>query len=197
MQAAQQPVPADAPLAATFFAMSTAISKLRERYKPERIKVLFIAESPPKSAHDKVRFFYNPDQELWDHMYRAVMKVVFPEFVHRQGEKELWLRKFQSLGFYLIDATDRPVNHLSPTERRRELTAAVEGKLVEIKSLITPDTPIILVKKNIFSAFSVPLLQAGYNVIHGSFLPFPSHGHQARFIKACRNCLRKRRSGSA
>jgi hypothetical protein len=55
-----------------------------------------------------VRFFYNPDQELWDHVYRAVMKVVFPEFEHRHGEKDLWLRKFKELGFYLIDATDPP-----------------------------------------------------------------------------------------
>jgi hypothetical protein len=91
----------------------------------------------------------------------------------------------------------RPGNHLSPAERRRELNAGVEGKVAEIKSLVTPETLIVLVKKNIFSAFSLPLRESGYNVIHESFLPSPSHGHQARFIKACRNCLRKARRGSA
>jgi hypothetical protein len=71
------------------------------------------------------------------------------------------------------------------------INAATARKLAEIKRLVSRSTPIILVKKNIFSAFSRPLRDAGYNVIHKSFLPFPSHGHQARFVRACRNCLRR------
>lgn len=169
--------------------MHTTISRLRERYKPARIKVLFVAESPPESSDDKARFFYNPSQERWDYMYRAVMQAVFPEFEYRPGEKDNWLRKFQEQGYYLIDATDRPVNHLSSAERRCELNAAVEGKLSEIRGLVASSTPIILIKKNIFAAFRQPLRDACYNVIHESFLPFPSHGHQARFVAACRNCL--------
>lgn len=122
-------------------------------------------------------------------MYRAVMSAVFPEFEFRPGEKDKWLRKFQEHGYYLIDATDRPVNRLSSAERRSELKAALEGKLSEIRMLAPPGTPIVLVKKNIFAVFNRPLRAAGYNVIHESFLPFPSHGHQARFVEAYRNCL--------
>jgi hypothetical protein len=150
-----------------------------------------VAESPPQSGDDEERFFYNPRQERWDHMYRAVMTAVFPEFEYRPGEKENWLRKFQEHGYYLIDATDRPVNRLSPAERRRELAAAVQGKLSEIRRLVAPSTPIILVKKNIFEVFHQPLRDADYNVIHRYFLPFPSHGHQARFVESCRTCLRE------
>jgi len=171
--------------------MSTTITRLRQRYRPERIKVLFVAESPPESSDEEVRFFYNPRQERWDHMYRAVMQAVFPEFEYRPGEKDNWLRRFQERGYYLIDATDRPVNHLSPAERRRELGLAVDGKLSEIRGLVAPSTPIVLVKKAIFAAFHRPLREAGYNVIHESFLPFPSHGHQARFVETCRTCLRE------
>lgn len=100
-----------------------------------------------------------------------------------------WLRTFQEHGYYLIDATDRPVNRLSPAELRSELKAALEGKLSEIRMLAPPGTPIVLVKKNIVAVFNRPLRAAGYNVIHESYLPFPSHGHQARFVEACRNCL--------
>jgi len=170
--------------------MSLTISKLRQAYQPERVTVLFVAESPPASNEDEVRFFYNPVQERWDHMYRAVMTAVFPEFVYRPGEKDRWLRQFQLAGCYMIDATDRPVNHLPSAERRRELNAAVERRVLEIRNLVSRDTPIVLVKKNIFAAFNQPLRAAGYNVIHEKFLPFPSHGHQARFIEGCRECLR-------
>ena len=75
--------------------------------------------------------------------------------------------------------------------RRRELADAVDSKLSEIRGLVAPSTPILLVKKAIFAAFHQPLREAGYNVIHESFLPFPSHGHQARFVEACRTCLRE------
>ncbi|HEX5273233.1 MAG TPA: hypothetical protein VFW33_22205 [Gemmataceae bacterium] len=170
--------------------MNTTISRLREYYRPERVTVLFVAESPPEQKDDEVRFFYNPEEERWDHLYRAVLKAVFPEeFEYRPREKEKWLREFQGHGYYLIDATDRPVNRLSSAERRRVLNAAVGGKLAEIRMLVAPGTPIVLVKKNIFAAFNGPLRDAGYNVIHETFLPFPSHGHQARFVEACRQCL--------
>jgi hypothetical protein len=52
------------------------ISALRKQYRPEKIEVLIVAESPPDSADEEVRFFYNPRQERWDHMYRSVMKAV-------------------------------------------------------------------------------------------------------------------------
>jgi len=171
--------------------MRSVISRLRERYKPETIEVLFVAESPPASSDDEVRFFYNPKDERWDHMYRAVMKAVFPEFEYYPREKDNWLRKFQEHGYYLIDATDRPVNRLSSAERRCVLDAAVKPKLSEIKRLVSSRTPIILLKRSVFSAFNRPLRDAGYSVIHESFLPFPSHGHQKEFVKKCRDCLRK------
>lgn len=173
--------------------MKTTISRLRQRYRPKKINVLFVAESPPESSDAEVRFFYNPEQERWDHMFRAVMRAVFLDFEYRPNQKDKWLRKFQEHGYYLIDATDRPVNRLSSAKRRRELKREMKAKLAEIKLLVAPNTPIILVKKNIFSAFNRPLRDAGYNVIHESFLPFPSHGHQARFVEECRDCLHEAR----
>lgn len=173
------------------------IDQLRERYKPEKVKMLFVAESPPKSppgaSESEIRFFYNPKQERWDNLYRSVMKSVFPEFEFQKGEKDKWLTMFKGRGYFLIDATDRPVNHLQRAERRQELEAVLEAKLSEIKSLISPATPIILVKKNIFQAFKEPLRKLGYNVIHKEFLPFPSQGHQHRFIELCSDCIRRAR----
>jgi hypothetical protein len=172
--------------------MSEDISCLRRKYRPERITVLFVAESPPESSDDQLRFFYNSREERWDYLYRAVMKALFPEeFEYHSGEKEKWLRRFQEAGCYLIDATDRPVNRPSPAERRRALELAVEPTLNKIRRLVSPATPIVLVKKNVFYAFNRPLRDAGYNVIHESFLPFPSHGWQGEFLRRCRACLRK------
>lgn len=177
--------------------MNKRISRLRKKYKPKKVKVLFVAESPPVSEDDEVRFFYNPEQERWDYMYRAVMEAVFSDFQYCPGEKDKWLRKFRKHGYYMIDATDKPVNRSSAAERRQILKDSVKSKLSEIRKLVTKKTPIVLIKRNVFEAFSEPLRDKGYNVIHEEFLPFPSHGHQARFIKACRNCLAKNKRSSS
>ncbi len=97
-----------------------------------------MAESPPESNDDEVRFFYNPRQERYDYMYRSVMKAVFPEFEYRPGEKESWLRRFQKADYYMIDATDRPVNRLSSAERRKELNRSLEGKVADQKPPPSP-----------------------------------------------------------
>ena len=176
--------------------MSTIISQLRSHFKPDTVKVLFLAESPPESNDDEVRFFYNPRQERWDHMYRSVMKAVFPDFEYRPGQKDQWLSKFMQYGYYLIDAIDFPINRLLSDERRRLLNVSIKGKLSEIATLVTQDTPIVLVKRNVFLAFNDPLRKAGYNVIHESFLPFPAYGHQEEFIAACAGCLRNLQRGN-
>ncbi len=169
--------------------MSITIKQLRENYKPRPVKVLIVAESPPDSNNQEIRFFYNPNQERWDHLFRSIMKVVFPDFVFRAGEKECWLQKFKSAGYYLIDATDQPINKLTQAQRRRIVAASLSDKLLEIKSLVKKKTPIILVKKGVFKLFNARLRNAGYNVIHDTFLPFPAYGQQVKFIKKCAKCL--------
>lgn len=171
--------------------MRKRISILREWYRPHKIQVLLVAESPPASSDEEVRFFYNPRQESHDYMYRSVMEAVFPDFIYREGEKESWLQRFRDAGYYMVDATDRPINHLSKAEKRDELNRSLEAALTQIKKLILPSTPIVLIKKNIFEIFNGPLRKAKFNVIHDSFLPFPSHGWQARFINECGACLRR------
>ena len=162
---------------------------MRERYQPERIRLLFVAESPPAPTADEVRFFYNAELERWDHMYRAVMQAVFPSFEYRPGEKDKWLRRFKANGYYVIDAIDEPVNHLPRKHRDALLLAAVEPRVREIEKLVSRRTPIVLVKKNIFSLFKPRLCEEGFRVIHDAFLPFPSHGHQSEFIAGLRKCL--------
>jgi len=164
---------------------------MRKKYKPATVKVLFVAESPPFSSDD--RFFYNRDQESRDYLYRSVMEAVFPNFKFKEngrGRKDEWLRKFMEHGYYMIDATDSPVNQLTPAKRRSMIEGSVATKLSEIAALVCKNTPILLVKKNVFEAFKEPLRCAGFNVINTSFLPFPSHGHQDRFIKDCRSYLK-------
>jgi hypothetical protein len=168
------------------------VSELREKYKPEQeIKYLLVAESPPDCDGKELRFFYNPDNEKYDFMFRTIMSVVFPEFEaeYRKGMKHSYLEKFCHAGFYMIDATDESVNKLKGKQRLQAILRDLESKLVEIESLILKDTPIFLITKSVFSLFYSRLIQMGYNLAHHELLPFPGQGHQPKFRKDFRRYL--------
>lgn len=157
-------------------------SDLRQRYKPEKIKCLLIAESPPFSG-DEMRFFYNPDVSRKDYLLRETMKVLFPDFKDNYNGKNKgeYLEKFKEKGFYLIDSINFPVNDRSDALRNKALKEQVPLKLKEIENLIDKDTPIILIKKNIHDIYYDELSSKGYNVLNEKALPFPCAGQQGNF----------------
>ena len=166
---------------------------LRESFKPKKITCLLIAESPPASKGEEKRFFYNPNCEKIDYLFKAIMQVLFPEFnPNEKGKKLFYLKKFQEKGFYLIDAVDYPINDRKIAERNKVIQKNLNSKIQEIKSLIKKDTPIILIKANIFELFYQKLIDEGFtNICNQEAIPFPSHGRQKEFQTKFKQCLEK------
>jgi hypothetical protein len=79
---------------------------LRAEFRPQRIKVLFIGESRPVNG----TFFYLGDSRLARYTREAMGD--------ERGSLYTFLKRFQSLGCYLLDLCSEPVNGLAPTERR-------------------------------------------------------------------------------
>ena len=108
---------------------------LRAGYRPQRVRMLFVGESPPASG----RFFYNRDSGL----YRALR-----DAFHLADESigdENFLAVFQQAGCYLIDACRQPVDRLEPSARR---TACLAGEALlssDIRGL-QPETIVTLVR---------------------------------------------------
>ena len=165
--------------------------ELRGIYEPREIKCLLIAESPPRSE-DK-RFFYNPDQEKYDFLFKSVMEAIFPNFTnnYRKGQKHKYLQRFKERGFYLIDAIDIPINDRSQRERNKIIRENLKNKIKGIGELISKDTPIILIKKNVFEIFYPELKERGFNFVCSEYIPFPSFGHQQKFKEKFKLCLER------
>jgi len=102
--------------------MQAERERLRRRYCPERIRMLFIGESPPASG----RFFYRQDSGL----YRAIrdaFRMVDPSITD-----DTFLEIFQNSGCYLIDACTDPVDQLDARSRR---TACLAGELALTRNI--------------------------------------------------------------
>jgi len=144
------------------------IEDLRKKYRPEKIRVLFVAESPPKpSDTQKTRFFYNKNTVLYYATFIAFHKV------YGIREKE-FLTIFQKLGCYLYDLlpVGQKWNNVGKNERNRAL-----DKLSKFTEENKPELIIVTLKR---VADSVEKKLKNYNV---KTLYFPTQKYFDKHVK--------------
>jgi hypothetical protein len=144
---------------------------LRRRFRPARLRLLFIGESPPASG----RFFYRGDSGL----YRA-MRDAF-RAIDASITDTNFLSIFQASGCYLIDLCPTPVDHLDAKSRRAACLAS-EALLSRTISRLQP-TAIATVVRSIEDNVARAASRADWDgvFIH---LPYPGRwsGHRAVFV---------------
>jgi hypothetical protein len=138
------------------------------KYKPDRVKLLLIAEAPP-SAVD--RYFYFPDVVGHDSLFRYVARTILGIEPTRTNKEEL-LGNLRDSGVFLIDVC------LDPIGDKSELLACVPD-LVRRAAAQSPDY-VILIKATVYDAAFQPLTDAGLPVVDER-IPFPGYGQQLRF----------------
>jgi len=120
--------------------------RLRQSYRPERVGLLFIGESPPASG----RFFYRGDSGL----YRALREAF--QAVDPSIADATFLRTFQSSGHYLVDLCAEPVDRLDAKSRRAECRRGEESLAKAIEQLRPASIATVVrsIERNVLSAIS-------------------------------------------
>jgi hypothetical protein len=162
---------------------------LRQQYKPAKIKVLMIAESPPPAADTpSSRHFYRSDKiRRDDRLFANTIKALYGEATELkeadlETKKEQWLRRFQADGWYMIEALEHSLPHHITKDERQELIEQQLPHLIErVKHLAAPGTKIILVKSNVFVVAAEPLRTAGFEVLNQELLDYPGRFNQSAF----------------
>jgi hypothetical protein len=141
-----------------------------------------VAEAPPNDIN---RFFYYTNVKDHDHLFLAIMEVLYPlekQAYLKSGRsaklKDNLLRRFQADGFFLLDVLDVPIRHSS-----QQLKDAVPNLIARLKEVVALDlsTPIILIKASVYEVAYLTLKREGFNVINARSIPFPSSGQQGNF----------------
>lgn len=154
-------------------------AKARNKFKPSRIRVLLIAESPPCNLG---RHFYFEDVKVQDSLFLEIMGILYPEqkqqYLSSGRETELkteLLETFKEDGYWLIDLSEIPGRlYDGPLED------FLPSLLTRLEKNIDKSTPVILIKANVFDICYGPLLANGYKV-SPERLPFPGSGQQRVF----------------
>jgi hypothetical protein len=165
------------------------IQTAREKYKPETIRCLFIAEAPP----DKIdRFFYYSNVKTADYLFLGITEILYPELKkeyldrRRPAElKEKILKKFCSDGYYLMDVLDIPLSL-----HRGYLSTASSDLIKRVKEVTDKNTPIVLIKVTTYDAVFENLRNTGFRRIAPIRIPFPGQGQQKIFSEKFRGALK-------
>jgi len=164
-------------------------ARARNKYRPTKVNVLFIAESPPSSGG----YFYAEKTIGKDHLLRETMKALKLWPVDRpmmKGcDKRPMLKQFRSLGFFLIDTCELPVDKMPPRQRRLSTIQGASTLPNRVKEL--DPGRILIVKKTVFNPARHALSIAGFEdrILNKRSLPFPSHGNQRRFRRMLRRLV--------
>src|SRR5438552_17847745 len=91
----------------------------RERYRPSKIDVLWVAESPPVGGG----YFYFETTSSHNHLFRDTMKALYwwpeTETMHAGTNKIPYLKKFHNHGYFLIDSSEKPLNDIKKDRQRK------------------------------------------------------------------------------
>jgi hypothetical protein len=149
--------------------------RMRRKYIPEEIRLIFILESPPASG----KYFYDTDGEVSEPLFKAMMRLLELS----PSTKKEGLIRFAEFGFLIVDSIYKPVNQLSGRERDEAILSNLSNL---IKDLLTfgsrSNLRLFLVKSNICRLLESPLIEDGFKIVnYQKCAPFPSNGHQNCF----------------
>ena len=151
-----------------------------DQYRPKRIKILFIQESPPYAAD---RHFYFTGIRMHDMLWVALTRFLYAEdfgdAADERARKEVWLKRFCADGYFTIDAVRESIAKQDGDERAAMIAARAPAAIAEVRALAPQQ--IVLVKKSVFEGFHQPFRDAGLPVVNDVAVPFPGRGQEGRF----------------
>lgn len=162
---------------------------VRQKYKPQQVKTLLIAESPPPAPNvqSSRQFYYTDRIRTDDRLFTNTIRALYPETTELkeaelEAQKEVWLRRFQQDGWYMIEALEESQVHEVTKKQRKERIRATLPRLLErVGKLATPETGIILIKSNVFEEAAEPLRRAGFRVLNTELVDYPGHYNQRAY----------------
>jgi hypothetical protein len=157
-----------------------ARERLRRRYRPAHVHLLFVGEAPPASG----RFFYQADSGL----YRAIQGAFVAALPDLREDD--FLESFRTLNCYLVDLCERPVDRLN-TVQRKQAHAEGEISLSRIVRQLQPGIIVTVVRSIVANVIRAQQLSnwMGDHLV----LPYPGRWkhHRAAFDELLIPVLRK------
>jgi len=164
-----------------------AFENLRLQYRPEKIRVLFVAESRPIGG----TFFYAGNSHLVRYTAEAFRKA----YGGNATTMADFLDGFKAAGCYLEDLCPEPVNHIKAHALRRAEWKRSVGYLSRRMESASPSA-IIPIHKGSEPYVIQAAQEAGFLDRLKPAIPFPSMGNHPRYIAELSRIIHELREAS-
>ena len=159
------------------------VYEAREKYRPEYIKLMFIAESPPCSDD---RFFYFEDVKTGDSLFLYIIRAVFPdleawETKQIRAKKEELLYRFRDAGYFLEDSVPVSIPKGTKNKEKEKIVLSNQADLMNRIEPYKKNTKFVLLSAMVFKINYSALVANGFNILNDFMLPFPGSGQQTKF----------------
>lgn len=166
--------------------LEKVLDSARAKYKPEMIKLLFVAEAPPETTE---RFFYYETVKDNDWLYIAIVKAISMcddyDVKKIRANKKKILELLQQDGIFLMDLSPVPLKRGAKAELHKD---DFMQRLNNEKSISKEHTDIILIKANVYDCLFLGLKENGFRV-QNQRIPFPASGQQQKFAEKMKEAL--------
>ena len=163
-----------------------------EKYKPERgrIKILFIAESPPPfKKGEKPRYFYFKENKGPDLLFSSIIKAVYDIDYRKSPEfKAEFLDRLRDDGYFLIDACEYPLG--KKDDRNEHIKKNLPDLLNRMRELRDDSMKIVLIKNSVFEILNEPLRKSGFNVLNKGSIGFPRYYNDRQTVSQIRYLIK-------
>lgn len=157
------------------------VKEAREKYRPEEVKLLFIAEAPPcREGH----FFYFEDVPKGDSLFLHVIRAVFPDLEGMETKelrvrKEEMLYRFAESGYFLEDSVPEAIP--KGTKNKEKIIVEFQGDLLKRIEPYKATAKLVLLSSGVFKSNYEYLKQEGFEILNNFMIPFPGSGQQGKF----------------
>lgn len=179
--------------------------RLAEAFRPERVRVLFVAESPPqKNRRGRWTHFYLPEEkppgEDPSTLFWAMAEVLAlaeacgTTRAEAKRDRPAWkprlLAEFQRRGLWLVDAAKCAVNGVAEDRARgRAVTRCAEIWLARELRALEPER-IVFIKVTVHDLLEPVLVRGGWGArLEHERIPHPGSGQYTNFLRAMRQVI--------
>jgi len=164
-----------------------------EPFIPDKIKVLYLAESPPSYPGElPVKYFYMPHSEGAEPLFSTIMLAVYNIRYKRNPDYKLeLLNRFCNDGYFLMDAVEYPIN-TPEFDVETEIENNVPRFMERINRLrtdgkFTDDTKTILIKQSVYNVYQNC---EQLNILNKEFIGFPYWCNNEKVASKIRDLLK-------
>ena len=154
--------------------------KLRQSFKPDKIKVLFIAESPPPGD----TFFYSAKSGFYIYTKKAFYNV----YNNNPNNQDEFLSFFRAKGCFLDDISHKPSNFKEICSNKEIFVKQLSERI----NLYNPNAIIITlirIDKLVRQAIGLSRVSKTLNEYLIFTLPFPGNGFQNKYVSGLESAL--------